>query len=100
MKSLIKISLSIVFVCMMFAVSAQTIPQPKGQAWPVSKDVQRYSNKSLSDPAGVEVKSVGTPDHVYSKMNRKKSVTASTGNVASTGTPAWIISKPVQMKRK
>lgn len=102
MKSLIKISLSVVLSFTLFSVSAQSDPKPKTTSWVVSKDVQRYSNKSLSEPTGVQVRSVGTPEHVYSKMTRKRSsqTDVNSGNVKSTGTPAWVVSKQVQVNNK
>lgn len=101
MKLLIRISLSIVFACTLFTVSAQSDPKPKSTGWVVSKDVQRYSNKSLSEPTGVQIRSVGTPGHVNSKMARKRSLQtdATSGNVKSSGTPAWVVSKQVQVNK-
>lgn len=100
MKSLIKIFLLLVVASISFNVSAQSDPTPKNNGWVVSKDVQRYSNKSLSEPTGVQVASVGTPEHVNSKMARKSSQTTTTGNVKSSGTPAWVVSKSVNLINK
>lgn len=101
MKSLVKISLSLVMVFMMFNVSGQSDPTPKNNSRVVSKDVQRYSNKNLSEPTGIQVTSVGTPDHVNSKMTRKRSSQTKTSkNIKSSGTPDWVISKPVQVNNK
>ncbi|MBL7873355.1 MAG: hypothetical protein JNM78_17175 [Cyclobacteriaceae bacterium] len=99
MKSLIKISLSLVMVFMVFNVSGQSDPTPKNNGWVVSKDVQRYSNKSLSEPTGIQVTSVGTPEYVNSKM-RSSQTDAPSGNVKSSGTPAWVVSKSVQLNKK
>lgn len=101
MKSLIRIFLLLVVASISFNVSAQSDPTPKNNGWVVSKDVQRYSNKSLSEPTGVQVASVGTPEHVNSKMARKSSSqTATTGNIKSSGTPAWVVSKSVNLINK
>jgi len=100
MKSLIRISLSVVLACTLYTVSAQSDPTPKTTGWVVSKDVQRYSNKSLAEPTGVQVRSVRTPEYVNSKMTRKRSTqTEAAGNVKSSGTPAWVISKQVQVNK-
>ncbi len=99
MKSLVKISLSLVMVFMMLNVSGQSDPTPKNNSRVLSKDVQRYSNKSLSEPSGIQVTSVGTPEHVNSKMTRKRS-SQTEKNIKSSGTPDWVISKPVQVNNK
>jgi hypothetical protein len=101
MKSLIRISLSLVLACTMFNISAQSDPKPKNTIRVLSKDVQRYSNKSLSEPTGIQVRSVGTPAYVNSKMIRTSRTESrgSTKNITSSGTPAWVISKPVQLKK-
>lgn len=101
MKSFIKVSLSLIVACVAFNATAQSDPKPKNTGWVVSKDVQRYSNKSLSEPTGIQVTSVGTPDHVNSKMTRKRSSQTETSkNIKSSGTPDWVISKPVQLNKK
>lgn len=101
MKSVIKNSLCAAFVLIAIGASAQSNPNPENNGWVVSKDVQRYSNKSLLEPTGILVKSVGTPAHVNSKMVRKRSSESdkSPSNIKSSGTPAWVISKPVQLKK-
>lgn len=102
MKSIIRISLSLVLACAMYNVSAQSDPKPKHTSRVLSKDVQRYSNKSLSEPTGIQIRSVETSAYVNSKMVRKSNYksSASTKNIKSSGTPDWVISKPVQLKRK
>jgi hypothetical protein len=101
MKSLIKISLSLALACIAFNLSAQSDPTPKNTSRVLSKDVQRFSNKSLSEPIGIQVTSVGTPAYVNSKMVRRSSESGkSTKNIKSSGTPAWVVSKPVQLKKK
>lgn len=92
-KSSVKISLIAMLVVGSFVVNAQT------SSWPVSKDVQRYANKSmLADEnlrkSHIEAKSVDFPSIVVSKrVIRKDNV--STGNVRSTGYPMWTVSKGV-----
>jgi hypothetical protein len=101
MKSLIRIYLSLIITCVVFSVSAQSDPKPQNTSRVVSKDVQRYSNKGLLEPTGIQVTSVGTPEHVNSKMTRRSSKTDVTSkNIKSSGTPDWVISKPVQVKNK
>ena len=101
MKSFIKVSLSLIVACVAFNATAQSDPKPKNTGWVVSKDVQRFSNKSLSEPTGIQVASVGTPAHVNSKMTRKRSSQdAVSGNVKSSGTPSWVVSKSVNTINK
>ncbi len=98
MKSFIRISLSLVFTCAIFSVSAQSDPKPQNTSRVVSKDVQRYSNKSLSEPSGIQVTSAAPSEHVNSKMKRRSTATETTsGNMKSTGMPARAISKSVNL---
>ncbi|TXH29010.1 MAG: hypothetical protein E6Q96_04300 [Cyclobacteriaceae bacterium] len=89
MKNYLKISAVVAFV---FIVSS-AMAQSSENGWPVSKDVNRYSNKSLVAHKPTKLKLVGTPVFVTSKMQSpSKEVTA--GNVTSTY-PMWTVSKGV-----
>jgi hypothetical protein len=89
MKNYLKVSAVVAFVFIVSSAMAQSTEN----GWPVSKDVNRYSNKSLTLHKGTKIKSVGTPVFVTSKMQgASKAVTA--GNVASTY-PMWTVSKGV-----
>jgi hypothetical protein len=95
MKTYLKIALLGIFSIIMTDVAAQTNDKFTNR-WPVSKDVQRYSNKRLAAHNPIKIKSVGTPSFVQSKgVNKRKSEVA--GNMQSTGTPDWVISKPVNL---
>jgi hypothetical protein len=98
MKSYLKIIFLFIFSITMADVAAQTEVKSSNDNWPVSKDVQRYSNKSLAGYKPIKIKSIGTPSFVQSKeVHRKKSSDTASGNVRSTGTPDWVISKPVNL---
>jgi hypothetical protein len=98
MKSYLKIVFIAIFSITVTAVAAQTEVNSASKGWPVSKDVQRYSNKSLATFKPVKIKSVGTPSYVQSKgVHRSKSADSSVGNIPLTGTPDWVISKPVNL---
>lgn len=94
-NGILKISLIEMFVAGSFLVNAQT----KNSIWPVSKDVQRYANKSMFadedlKKSHIQAKTVDFPSIVVSKrVLRKDNVT--TGNVRSTGYPMWTVSKGV-----
>lgn len=79
--------------------NAQTGTDP---AWPISKDVQKIANqKSLSDPSmrrsHIRAKSLDAHWFVSKRATQasRESMMAK-GNVASKGTPSWVISKGVQ----
>lgn len=89
MKNYLKISAVVAFVLFVSNAMAQSTEN----GWPVSKDVNRYSNKSLATHKPTVVKTVGTPAFVTSKrQNKQKEVTA--GNVVSSY-PMWTVSKGV-----
>jgi len=82
--------------------NAQTGNDP---AWPVSKDVQKVANrKSLSDASlqqsHIRARSLDNSWVVSKRATQanRESMTAK-GNVASTGTPAWVISKGVHRSK-
>lgn len=89
MKNYLKISAVVAFVSIVSSGMAQSTEN----GWPVSKDVNRYSNKSLAAHNATSIKSVGTPAFVSSKRSTtQKHVT--TGNVTSSY-PMWAVSKGV-----
>ena len=80
----------------MFTVSAQST-KSHNTGWPVSKAVQYYSNKSLASFRPIKIKSVGTPSFVQSKRMKSSGKESATGNIRATGSPNWVISKPVNL---
>jgi hypothetical protein len=87
------------FVASVSFANAQTGNDP---AWPISKDVQRVANKkSLNDPSlrqsHIRAKSLDAHWFVSKRATKasRESMMAK-GNVASNGTPSWVISKGVQ----
>ncbi|MBL7857751.1 MAG: hypothetical protein JNM57_08680 [Cyclobacteriaceae bacterium] len=99
MKSYHKVLFAFALSFVMFNVSAQTPSQQQG--WPVSKDVQRYSNKNLATHKPARIKSVGTPVFVQSKgVHKINSNEAPVSGNMQSNFPSWIISKPVNLIRK
>lgn len=101
MKTYIKIITISLLSSQAFISNAQSkIDHKKMDAFWVSKDVVKVSNKVALMTAHFTIKSIGTPDAVISKEVRrerrsdKKVQTAS--NVISLGYPEWVISKPVR----
>jgi len=98
MKTYLKLIFAGIFAITVTAATAQTEVKSTDKGWPVSKDVQRYSNKSLATFKPIKIKSVGTPSYVQSKgVHRSKPTDSSAGNIPMTGTPDWVISKPVNL---
>ncbi|MBX2913804.1 MAG: hypothetical protein KF856_00900 [Cyclobacteriaceae bacterium] len=89
MKNYLKISAVVAFV---FIVST-SMAQSTENGWPVSKDVNRYSNKSLASFTAANIKSVGTPAIAKSKM-QKPATETTPGNVVSAY-PMWAVGKGV-----
>jgi hypothetical protein len=89
MKNYLKVSAVVAFVFIVSSAMAQSTEN----GWPVSKDVNRYSNKSLTAHKATKIKSVGTPVFVNNKMQKSTKETTA-GNVASTY-PMWAVSKAV-----
>lgn len=92
-------ALAVLLVTSVSLANAQTATDP---AWPISKDVQKVANqKSLSDPSlresHIRARSLDA-NWVVSKRATKatRESMMAKGNVASTGTPSWVISKGVQ----
>lgn len=82
----------------MVDVAAQTEVKSTDKGWPVSKDVQRYSNKTLHNYKPTKIKSLGTPSFAQSKeVHRSKPSVVAARNIRSSGTPNWVISKPVNL---
>lgn len=73
-------------------IISSSMAQTTESSWPVSKDVNRISNKSLSTFKATRIKSLGTPAFATSKMQRKTETNP--GNIASTY-PMWTVSKGV-----
>ena len=79
--------------------NAQTGSDP---AWPISKDVQKIANqKSLSDPSlrqsHIRAKSLDANWFISKRATKaSRENMMAQGNVASKGTPSWVISKGVQ----
>lgn len=96
MKSFLKVIGAFALTVSMFTVSAQST-KSNNPGWPVSKAVQYYSNKSLASFKPMKIKSVGTPSFVQSKRVRPDRNEMAAGNIPSTGTPGWVISKPVNL---
>jgi hypothetical protein len=98
MKTYLKLIFVSIFSITVTAASAQSEGKSNNTGWPVSKGVQLYSNKSLATFKPIKIKSVGTPSYVQSKgVHRSKTADSSVGNIPMTGTPAWVISKPVNL---
>jgi len=101
MKSYIKLLLFFIFSIAMVDAAAQIKSTNNEKGWPVSKGVQRYSNKSLGDHKPIQVNSVGAPAYTQSKdVHRKKYTNKDKGNVELTGTPDWVVSKQVNLINK
>jgi hypothetical protein len=96
MKSFLRIMGAFALTVSMFTVSAQS-PKSNNAGWPVSKGVQYYSNKSLATFKPMKIKSVGTPSFVQSKRGHARGKEIAAGNIRATGTPNWVISKPVNL---
>jgi hypothetical protein len=98
MTSYLKILFLFIFCFTLTEVVAQVEVKTSNTGWPVSKDVQRYSNRDLAHFRTTKVSSVGTPSVAQSKLvYRKKSFAPVTGNIRSEGAPDWVISKPVNL---
>jgi hypothetical protein len=89
MKNYLKISAVAAFVL----IVSTSMAQSTDKGWPASKDVNRYSNKSLTSFKATKINSVGTPAIAKSKMQKSTSE-ATPGNVASAY-PMWAVSKGV-----
>lgn len=92
-------ALAALWVTSISFANAQTGTDP---AWPISKDVQKVANrKSLNDPnlrrSHIHAKSLNAHWFVSKRATKasRESMMAK-GNVASKGTPSWVISKGVQ----
>ena len=93
-----KISLLALFMTTLFFANGQSKESP---AWLVSKDVQRYANKSLFEDQNlrrshIQAKSTAANWTISKGVHSSKSVQTVKGNVKSEGIPAWTISKGVQ----
>lgn len=101
MKTLMKISVVGFFSLIAFAATAQS-KSVGGR--PVSKAVQKVSNKWLSDEQLVTVASHGYPTLVLSKdvhrISNRLSKQLQEGNMISIGYPYWIIQKRVHQIAK
>jgi len=98
MKTYLKLIIVGIFSITLTTAAAQSEVKTSNKGWPVSKDVQRYSNKSLATFKPIKIKSVGTPFYLQSKgVHRIKSADPAVGNLPLTGTPDWVISKPVNL---
>jgi len=72
-------------------------------AWPVSKGVNKYSNKELSSQelaaSHLTATSVNTPlvasSKGVSRVSKRMPYASQSSNVASNGTPSWVVSKGV-----
>ncbi len=95
MKSFLKVMGAFALTISMFTVSAQST-KSNNEGWPVSKGVHYYSNKSLASFKPMKIKSVGTPSFVQSKSVHSRGK-ENAGNIRATGTPNWVISKPVNL---
>jgi hypothetical protein len=94
MKNYLKISAVVAFV---FIVST-SMAQSNENGWPVSKDVNRYSNKSLTSFKATNINSVGTPAIAKSKM--QKSISETTPGNVTSAYPIWAVSKGVNRVAK
>jgi|SRR5690606_19655246 hypothetical protein len=104
MKASNRIFIAVAFsLASIFAYSQNQPDNRIAQGWPISKDVQKFSNKNwMKSETGLTIESVGQPEMVISKrvqtVGRPVSAWSSQkkANVVSKGYPSWIISKGVQ----
>jgi hypothetical protein len=98
MKSILK-AISIFFLSIFVINGFAQSPNPNTKGWPLSKGVQFYSNKDLKRFKPIKIKMRGTPSFVQTKRQASNEKPISE-NVPLTGSPDWIISKPVNLINK
>ena len=97
---------NLILLILLFLFAYESQAQNNSVERPISKEVQKISNKSwLIKEHLVSVTSLGYPSGVISKkvalVNNRFSENSATGNMVSKGYPLWTVSKgipkPVKM---